>query len=324
MENRESLGDDIFEFVSNCIKKAEELVCGEFEKRLVMKSDRCRMSALIEELTDGWLKSGYRVQRFQFKEGDETGFLVQICREGGDVEKIVTAATGQQMAVCMKMLPQGEDLVIWFGCGKWVDKVFSGVVSWALLPPLLVLPLAGVWRQKSMMENVIHDVLVWFANNPTSTQENENVDCDFSVNDENAEEGELVSLFCRKMAQADWVREAAATDGCGNGVSGSLNFKLRDDVMLCLAFCIVGCSDGYWSSIHAVTEPQWKALMPDIQWDESKKEARRNEFCGRMSEKYQAYMPRGYEFQWQKVVEGGREGFLAMLVHERPEPAGER
>lgn len=317
MENKESVGDEIFEFMSNFIKKAEELVSGEFEKRVVMKAGRCRMESLIEELSKAWLKLGYRVQRFQFMEGKETGVLVQICSDDDDIEKIVKVATGQQMAVCVKMLPQDEDLVIWFGCGKWLDKVFSGVVSWTLLPPLLVLPLAGLWRQKTMMENVMHDVLIWFANNPSSEQEGEKDDYDVSDNDDEAAEGaELVSLFCGKMAEADWVREAAVAEDAGKGVSGSLNFKLNDDTELRLAFCPVGCSDGYWSSVGAVTEKQWKALMPDVSWEESLEEERIREFSKRLSQKYQVYMPKGYGFQWQKTTRDGQKGFLVLLAHE--------
>ena len=314
MENKESVGDEIFEFMSNFIKKTEELVSGEFEKRAVMRAGRCRLEELIEDLTEAWLKLGYRVQRFQFKEGEETGVLVQICSDEGDIEKIVKVATGQQMAVCVKMLPQGDDLAIWVGCGKWLDKVFSGVVSWALLPPLLVLPLTGLWRQKTMMENVMRDVLVWFANNPSSVQEGEKDDHGVSDNDDETAEGaELVSLFCGKMAEADWVREAAAVNA--KSVSGSLNFKLDDDTELRLAFCPVGCSDGYWSSVDAVTEKQWYALMRDVPWEESSSEEKMLEFCKRLSRKYQAYMPRGYVFQWQKVAGDGQKGFVALLAH---------
>ena len=307
MENNEYWGDEMKKIASNCFKTVEKAVCGEFEKQFFMKHGRWRMEALVRDLTNEWRAFGYRVQTFQFEDGDETGTLVQIGREGGHVEKIVTVAAGQQMAVCVKLLPQGEDLSIWLGCGKWLDKMFSGLVSWALLPPLLVIPLAGVWRQKSMMENVLHDVLLWFANHPPT---------DVAEQEEEDDGVDDVALFCEKMANADWVREEALAGGPHANGSGSLNFKLDGQVTLQLVFCPVGAADGYWSSLTPVTEEQWKALMPDIQYEENLDDEMMSKSCKVLFGKYQAYMPEGYSFQWRRMGNDEGEGFLVVLDHE--------
>ncbi len=307
MEDKGLWGYEIKKIASDCFKTVEQAVCGEFEKQFVMKSGRDRMEALVRDLTNEWRASGYCVQTLRFEEGDETGTLVQIGQKGGHIGKIVTVAAGQQMAVCVKMLPLGEDLSIWIGCGKWLDKVFSGVVSWALLPPLLVLPLAGVWRQKSMMENVLHDVLIWFANHPPT---------DVIEQEEDDDGMDDVALFCEKMAQADWVREEAAMGGPHANGSGSLNFKLDDQVTLQLVFCPVGAADGYWSSLTPVTMEQWKALMPEVQWEENMDDEIIDKSCVKLSKKYLTYMPKGYSFQWRRTGNDEDKGFLVVLDHE--------
>ena len=306
-EDKESLGQNVKKYLTDCWKKVDEFVDDELTKRHVVAKGRCRLNTAIEDLIAAWLQDGYQVRKFQFEEDGEIGTLIQVCRNEGRFKEALKTATGLQLAVCVKMLPLGEDLALIVGNGKWLDKVFSGVVSWALLPPLLVVPLAGAWRQRKMIENIMNDVLVWFANHPPTR------DDETEEYDDCAEE---VALLCEKISKADWVREEAAMGGPHADSSGSLNFKLNDQITLQLAFCPVGEAEGYWSSLKPVTEEQWHALMSEVQWSEMQDEGRLDEFCGRLSRQYQIYMPKRHVFRWRKVTDNGQEGFLVMLIRD--------
>ena len=307
METKESLGQNVKNYLTDCWKKVDEFVDDELTKRHVVTKGRCRLNTVVEDLTTSWLQDGYQVRKFQFEEDGEIGTLIQVCRDDGKFKEALKTATGLQLAVCVKMLPLGEDLALSVGNGKWLDKVFSGVVSWALLPPLLVVPLAGAWRQRKMIKNIMNDVLVWFANHPpTEDDEKEKYD-------DCAEE---VALFCEKLSEADWVREEAATGGPHANGSGSLNFKLDDQVMLQLVFCPMGAADGYWSSLTPVTMEQWKALMPEVQWEENMDDEIIDKSCAKLSKKYLTYMPKGYSFQWRRTGNDEDKGFLVVLDHE--------
>lgn len=109
---------------------------------------------------------GYAVQSFEVADEDAPGVFVQIGRKPeGWKRKIAVVAGGQDLAVCVKFIDKESDAEVEIGGGRWIDKMFSGVVTWSLFAPLLAIPAIGVFRQRQLIGRVETEILAWYANN---------------------------------------------------------------------------------------------------------------------------------------------------------------
>ena len=109
---------------------------------------------------------GYAVQSFEVADEDAPGVFVQIGRKPeGWKRKIAVVAGGQDLAVCVKFVDKESDAEIEIGGGRWIDKMFSGVVTWSLFAPLLAIPAIGIFRQRWLIREVEAEICAWFANN---------------------------------------------------------------------------------------------------------------------------------------------------------------
>ena len=109
---------------------------------------------------------GYAVQSFEVVDEDAPGVFVQIGRKPeGWKRKIAVVAGGQDLAVCVKFVDKESDAEIEIGGGRWIDKMFSGVVTWSLFAPLLAIPAIGIFRQRWLIREVEAEICAWFANN---------------------------------------------------------------------------------------------------------------------------------------------------------------
>ena len=109
---------------------------------------------------------GYAVQSFEVTDEKAPGVFVQIGRKPeGWKRKVAVVAGGQDLAVCVKFIDKESDAEIEIGGGRWIDKMFSGVVTWSLFAPLLAIPAIGVFRQRQLIGRVETEILAWYANN---------------------------------------------------------------------------------------------------------------------------------------------------------------
>ena len=93
------------------------------------------------------------------------GLFVQIRNAGDGVDYAWKSLAGQQRAACVKFLPAADGTLCFsVSEGKWLDKVVSGILSWAIFAPLIVVPAIGAWQQKKFLDEIERNLLVWFAN----------------------------------------------------------------------------------------------------------------------------------------------------------------
>lgn len=150
------------------ISEGGRIVDRKIEERLrrshLLVGDAWLMQECAAMLTTAYEARGYATQSFRFADDGAVGFLVQIGNHSdGWKQRIATTLGGQQLAVNVRMLPQGDDLEVSIDCGKWVDKALSGVLAWAVFAPLVVFPIVGLWRQRRLIEDVERETLEWLA-----------------------------------------------------------------------------------------------------------------------------------------------------------------
>lgn len=130
----------------------------------LLSGDRCLMEECTATIAAVYCARGYATQSFRFTENGTVGTLVQIGNSAvGWKHRIATAISGQQMAVNVRLFPHGDDLEVSIDCGRLVDKALSGVLAWAVFAPLLIFPVAGLWRQRRLIEQVERETIEWLA-----------------------------------------------------------------------------------------------------------------------------------------------------------------
>lgn len=130
----------------------------------LLTGDGYLMEECAATITAMYCARGYATQTFRFTESGTVGTLVQIGNSAvGWKHRIATAISGQQLAVNVRLHPKGDDLEVSIDCGKWVDKALSGVLAWAVFAPLLIFPVAGLWRQRRLIERAERETLEWIA-----------------------------------------------------------------------------------------------------------------------------------------------------------------
>ena len=130
----------------------------------LLSGDWCLMEECAAAIAAMYCARGYATQSFRFAESGTVGTLVQIGNSAvGWKHRIATAISGQQMAVNVRLFPHGDDLEVSIDCGRLVDKALSGVLAWAVFAPLLIFPVAGLWRQRRLIEQVERETIEWLA-----------------------------------------------------------------------------------------------------------------------------------------------------------------
>lgn len=121
----------------------------------------CMMEA-VAWLEATWRERGYGVQVLRFSENMEVGSLVQIRNDGVDWKRdVVRTVGGRKLAVNVRLLPHGDDLLVEIGNGKWLDKTFSGILAWTFFAPLMLIPIVGAYRQKRLLDQIEKELLQW-------------------------------------------------------------------------------------------------------------------------------------------------------------------
>ena len=130
----------------------------------LLSGDGCLMEECAATIAAMYCARGYATQSFRFTENGTVGTLVQIGNSAtGWKHRIAIAISGQQLAVNVRLFPKEDDREVSIDCGKWVDKALSGVLAWAVFAPLLIFPVAGLWRQRRLIERVERETLEWLA-----------------------------------------------------------------------------------------------------------------------------------------------------------------
>ena len=150
--------------IANGCRTLDRKIEGRLRRSHLLSGDGCLMEECTATIAAMYCARGYATQSFRFTDDGAVGFLVQIGNHSdGWKQRIATTLGGQQLAVNVRMLPQGDDLEVSIDCGKWVDKALSGVLAWAVFVPLIVFPIVGLWRQRRLIEDVERETLEWLA-----------------------------------------------------------------------------------------------------------------------------------------------------------------
>lgn len=158
--------DDIREKAVEVCRRGRTAVENTFVRRQSILGGGVLVKDCARSIEDAFLKNGYSVQCFEIVDEKEHGVLVQIGRKSGGWRRhTAIIAGGLDLAVCAKLMDNGLSAEIEIGGGRWIDKMFSGVVTWSLFAPLLAIPAIGVFRQRQLIGKVEAEILAWYANN---------------------------------------------------------------------------------------------------------------------------------------------------------------
>jgi hypothetical protein len=164
MDEKKNIFNAIGDEISNCVNRTGEIISEGLKKTHKIHTAAILLDRAANDLLIAYESAGYRVQQFRFSEEGVKGILVQIGNDTGAFMNTVKSATGLKLAACVKFLPVDNDLQITVCQGQWLDKVMVNIVSWFVLQPLFVTSLIGIWRQKSLLDQVECYLLDYFAN----------------------------------------------------------------------------------------------------------------------------------------------------------------
>ena len=158
--------DDIKERTVEACQRGKAVLEDTFVRRHCIPGGAALVRDCARAMATLFSADGYAVQSFEVTDEDAPGVFVQIGRKPeGWKRKIAVVAGGQDLAVCVKFVDKESDAEIEIGGGRWIDKMFSGVVTWSLFAPLLAIPAIGVFRQRQLIGKVEAEILAWYANN---------------------------------------------------------------------------------------------------------------------------------------------------------------
>lgn len=149
--------------VTDSISRTTEFISSKEEYRI--SNGAGRMQEAAKWLLQNYGPPLYELQKIPFEENGMQGLFVQIRNAGDGVDYAWKSLAGQQRAACVKFLPEADGTLCFsVSEGKWLDKVVSGILSWAIFAPLIVVPAIGAWQQKKFLDEIERNLLVWFAN----------------------------------------------------------------------------------------------------------------------------------------------------------------
>ena len=145
-------------------RMANSKIAAQFRRSHLLPGDAWLMQECACALAATYEAKGYLTQSFNFTEKGTVGTLIQIGNSSSEwMREIAATLGGQQIAVNIRLFPQGSDLELAVDCGKWVDKALSGVLAWTVFAPLVMFPVVGLWQQKKLIESIERDIMEWLA-----------------------------------------------------------------------------------------------------------------------------------------------------------------
>ncbi|MBX7219326.1 MAG: hypothetical protein K1Y36_05235, partial [Blastocatellia bacterium] len=109
---------------------------------------------LLDDLRQFFLMQGHQVQIIPIQSGQ----ILQAQKDSA-----LSTLTGQSSALTVKVMRESDGLRIEVGNSKWLDKAAVGLVGYALLPPLILLPIVGAINQFRLSEDVWEKVEAFIA-----------------------------------------------------------------------------------------------------------------------------------------------------------------
>ena len=161
MEIRNAI-DSIKEKIAIGCAAVNERVAGCLKRENLIECAGWLMQVCASHLGEVYQAKGFYVQKLSFEDNGSEGVLVQIGNPDDEWKKdAIQTICGQKLAVNVKFSVCGEDLQISIDNGRWLDKTFSGVVSWAVFAPLVLFPIVGAVRQCRLIGEIERDVLTF-------------------------------------------------------------------------------------------------------------------------------------------------------------------
>ncbi len=158
--------DDIREKAAEACRRGRTALENTFVRRQSVLGGGALVGDCAGSIVATFTNKGFLVQSFEIADGNRGGILVQIGRKpGGWKRHAAIIAGGLDLAVCVKLIGREMSAEIEIGGGRWVDKMFSGVVTWSIFAPLLAIPAIGIFRQRWLIREVEAEICAWFANN---------------------------------------------------------------------------------------------------------------------------------------------------------------
>lgn len=123
-------------------------------KNRLYAAPNARIDYLIKELEDFFSTQGHQVQVLPISGGQ----VLQAQKE-----TTLGALTGQSTALTIKMIPQAQGIYVEVGSSKWIDKAAVGVIGYIILPPLILIPIIGMYNQYKLGEDAWRIIDSFFA-----------------------------------------------------------------------------------------------------------------------------------------------------------------
>ena len=163
-EKKETVWHALEEAFSECASRTSKILANEWKKEHKITNAAEKMDAAADWIIQEYSKKNYLVQKIRFEDAGKIGILIQIRAAGKGMEYAWKSIGGQQCAACARFLPsENNALILSVSDGKWLDKVVSGILSWAIFFPLIVVPAIGAWKQKKFLDRIEQELLLWFA-----------------------------------------------------------------------------------------------------------------------------------------------------------------
>lgn len=155
----------IVEQTATCLRHGRDAVADSLERHRRFVGGAGLIDGCSVSLIEKWTTCEFHAQCFCFGGEGPSGVLVQIARsQTGNTNRIVRTVAGQELAVCVRLVRNGDDAEMIVSGGKWIDKMLSGAIAWTVFMPLLAIPAIGAYRQQKLIGQVEGDVEQWFSN----------------------------------------------------------------------------------------------------------------------------------------------------------------
>src|ERR1051326_1104517 len=103
-----------------------------------------RTDQLLAELENFFASQGHQVQILPINGGQ----VLQAQKE-----TTFSALTGQSSALTIKVIQDAYGTRAEIGSSKWIDKAAVGVIGYVILPPLILIPIIGMYNQYKLGED---------------------------------------------------------------------------------------------------------------------------------------------------------------------------
>ena len=164
MEMQKTFWETIKEKAERCREVVNDRISGALRRVQCVPEGAFLLRDSAAHLKGLYQAQGFRVQEFTFLEDGTEGILVQIENSKPQwSDELLRTIGGQRLAVNVRFVARGRDLEFTIDNGKWLDKTFSGIVSWTVFAPLVIFPIAGVVRQHRLIRDVENALTSFFS-----------------------------------------------------------------------------------------------------------------------------------------------------------------